>query len=114
MKLSSAAQARASRSPIIETMTWLTGQILGASILNLQFDFINITPKESKLWIIGSIIDFFNILIAFIKMLPIGIVFIVCGAIICIKLLLRSIELSLPTTISPEMFACAFSEVTKH
>lgn len=70
--------------------------------------------SESKLWVIGKIIDFFGSLAIIPEYLMIALVIIIVSMCVLGKLSLRSVQLALMTAVSPIFFACASTEVTKH
>ncbi len=72
----------------------------------LAFTWPDIDTSFSGLWIIGPIIDFFNILISRTPLLLFAGVLLITGAIIAIKLMIRMIELAIMVTVSPAFFAC--------
>lgn len=93
---------------------WICRMIVGAG--NRATDVItwNNTPyAESRLWIIGKIIDFINSITALGPLLIIAIIMIIiCGAIL-IKLLMRNIQLFCLIIVAPPFFATLASETTR-
>ncbi len=91
---------------ICTRMLTLTGET--AIISNMP----HIKVETSDIFIIGPIVDF---LIANIIALPVNLIFLIIlisGALIMIKLLLRSFELTMLTVVSPAFFACVSSSTT--
>lgn len=97
---------------IIDYNDVLINQFLNASD-KIVYDFEINSDGLSDLWIIGPIIDFFILFINNIIVLVLSSVAIVASAFVSVKLILRSIELSCMTVISPAFAVCLFSSVSK-
>lgn len=96
---------------IISISQDLCGKILSENLENIIIN-PSITLETSNIWVIGPIVDG---LIAIIMLIPIILVYLVVSVSTCLiacKLLLRSFELTMLTTVSPAFFACFSSNTT--
>lgn len=81
---------------------------------NLEFLVPNISSQaKNNTWVVGEILDFIQAYNMLIPVLLILILMVLATAIILVRLILRSIELSLLMIVSPAFFACYSSEITK-
>lgn len=92
---------------ILDINNGLVGRIV---IQGITMNFFNndLIPKvsKSKVPIIGPIIDFFKAFSNSIPMTIMGTLMTIAGAIVIIKLMLRSIELAAMVAMAPPFFAC--------
>lgn len=72
-----------------------------------------ILAKESNLWVIGWIVDFFLSMLYAIPVLLTCFLVSITAAIVMVKLILWSIDLAILTAVSPVYVACWSSDVTK-
>lgn len=99
---------------ILDICDNISKSIINAGADKLKLSVPNIaTQAKNGTWIVGEIIDFIQAYNMLIPVLIILLAMIVVAAIILVKLILRSIELSLLVIISPTFFACYSSETTK-
>lgn len=81
--------------------------------LNMQTPDVFATQLKNTVWPIGPILDFFQGIILIIPVLIIVLIMLIAIIFIMLRLVLRSIELSLLVIVSPAFFACYSSEITK-
>ena len=73
---------------------------------------VSFTSSRSGVWLIGDLVDFFANLCPFLLiMLLIGIVLVIF-LIVYVKLIIRTLELSMLAVVSPVFFACSVGEAT--
>lgn len=73
---------------------------------NIRLTLPSPDVEPSKVWVIGPIIDIFNLGVAAIPLILIALIMLVAGAIISIKLMIRVLEITLMVIVSPPFFAC--------
>ena len=69
--------------------------------------------QKNAVWPIGPILDFLEGLILAVPVLLIILIMLIAVVFVMLKLVLRSLELSLLMIVSPAFFACYSSEITK-
>ena len=73
---------------------------------------VSFTSSRSGVWLIGDLVDFFANLCPFLLIiLLIGIVLVIF-LIVYVKLIIRTLELSMLAVVSPVFFACSVGEAT--
>lgn len=103
---------------ILGVITWIASSVKDAiSLSTLEqkkvFASSTLASSQSKLWVIGKIIDFFNSTANALPLLIMALVVLIVSMLILGKLMIRSIQLAMMTAVSPVFFACASSDVTK-
>ncbi|SFY12082.1 type IV secretion system protein [Ruminococcus sp. XPD3002] len=78
-----------------------------------MIDFPTITLDKSDVKIIGPLLDYVVGIIISIPLTMVYSIIMIAGICLSIKLLLRSFELAMLTSVSPAFFACFSSEVTR-
>lgn len=86
---------------------------LGTQESNVNIPAFKPSFENSKAAFVGVIIDFFRAIVIIIPIVFIALITLLASSIVTIKLIFRSIELSLLVIISPAFFACYSSETTK-
>lgn len=99
---------------ILNICTNISAAVFGDSKKILEWSIPTIGEvARSDLWLVGEIVDWIMTILLIIPILVIALAMIVAAAIIMVKLVLRSLELSLLVIVSPAFFACYSSEITK-
>ena len=103
---------------ILGVISWIASSVNDAiSLSSLQqkkiFADASLSSSESKLWVIGKIVDFFNSTAISLPYLIMALDVLIVSMLILGKLMIRSIQLAMMTAVSPVFFACASSDVTK-
>ena len=73
---------------------------------------IKFKPDRSGVWLVGDIIDFFKNLCPFLLVMLLVCIVLIIFLIVYVKLIIRTIEISMLTVISPVFFACSVGEAT--
>lgn len=98
---------------ILSFTSSLTGQIVVKST-DITIFSVTVYPNcDCGLWLVGKVIDFFTNLLTLLPMLLCGAVVGICSIIVCCKLIMRTFEITLLTSISPVFFACLVGDATK-
>lgn len=88
--------------------------IVGSGNSAVKVITVEHTPNyESKLWIIGKIIEFFNSITALGPLLILAVIMIIISGAIIVKLLMRNIQLFCLIIVAPPFFATLASETTR-
>lgn len=101
---------------VVGITEWVCGSLVGAGsadvepILNLSVG----TSSTSSLWVIGKIIDFFNIITNIGPILIVIAVVMIISIAILIKLMIRNIQLAIMVIAAPPFFATLATDTTKH
>lgn len=86
------------------------GGVASSEILNLSVG----TSSTSSLWVIGKIIDFFNIITNIGPILIVVLIVVIISIAILIKLMIRNIQLAIMIIAAPPFFATLATDTTKH
>lgn len=101
---------------VVGITEWICGNLVSAGgvasseILNLSVG----TSSTSSLWVIGKIIDFFNIITNIGPILIVIAVVMIISIAILIKLMIRNIQLAIMVIAAPPFFATLATDTTKH
>lgn len=99
---------------IMNICTNISTAVFGDSVKILEWSKPSIGEvARSDLPFVGEVVDLLLTILMIIPVIIIALAMITAAAIIMIKLVLRSLELSLLIVISPAFFACYSSEITK-
>lgn len=99
---------------ILGVIKWIAaGTLNSVNVATNNALAVNISSSESKLWVIGKIVDFFHTIMNAIPMMIMSLIVIIVSLLILGKLMIRSIQLVMMTVVSPLFFACASADVTK-
>ncbi len=100
---------------ILNICTKITTAIFDESgkMLEVSIPSIGEIAKSALPFGVGELVDLITAIILIIPVLVIAIILIAAASIIMVKLVLRSLELSLLIIVSPAFFACYSSEITK-
>lgn len=99
---------------IFNVCTNITSAIFERSKEMLEWNIPNIADVvKSDNWLVGGIEDIIAAIILIIPVIIIAIAMIFAASIIMVKLVLRSLEISLLIIVSPAFFACYSSDITK-
>lgn len=100
---------------LLDICSNLTSKILSASTAEFKINKPNLSAMivKSDVWVVGKILDFLLAALLLIPILLIVLPILISAIFVIIKLILRSLELSLLVCVSPAFFACYSSEVTR-
>lgn len=99
---------------ILNVCTSITSEIFDSAGEMLEWNIPNIASVvKSNVWLVGGILDVITAIIIIIPVIIIAIAMIFAASIIMVRLVLRSLELSLLIIVSPAFFACYSSDVTR-
>jgi len=93
-----------------ELMASIIAAINTSGLLSLAD--IKFKPDRSGVWLVGDIIDFFKNLCPFLLVMLLVCIVLIIFLIVYVKLIIRTIEISMLTVVSPVFFACSVGEAT--
>lgn len=100
---------------VVGITEWICGNLVMAG--GAATDLIETQAQSgtgSSLWVIGKIIDFFNVITNIGPFLIVGLVVMIISIAILIKLMIRNIQLAVMVIAAPPFFATLATDTTKH
>lgn len=100
---------------VVGITEWICGNLVMAG--GAATDLIETEAQSgtgSSLWVIGKIIDFFNVITNIGPFLIVGLVVMIISIAILIKLMIRNIQLAIMVIAAPPFFATLATDTTKH
>lgn len=100
---------------IVGITEWICGGLVSSGTVTMNLlDLKAATGAWSSLWVIGKIIDFFNIITNIGPILIVVLIVVIISIAILIKLMIRNIQLAVMVIAAPPFFATLATDTTKH
>lgn len=100
---------------IVGITEWICGGLVSSGTVTMNLlDLKAETGAWSSLWVIGKIIDFFNIITNIGPILIVVLIVVIISIAILIKLMIRNIQLAVMVIAAPPFFATLATDTTKH